>query len=739
MVFMIHIMRYLIGFITPLLLLTPAALLAMELQDINIPGPIKNAYKLRNIAPNTCITNTQAYLQRANILDANSEFIGDETTQLNNNTTVSIQLLAFCYAQIEEYQQSYLLLTRLLKQQEFSTTQLRTLDMLATEIPQEKRPEINNQHLIKLLAENLQRIQESPLPKTPNIKIKLLLSQSKLSLENNKFRDAYLTLEEAKDLLENNESNQLHAWKNYYYGLYYTKINQQQLAIAHLFAANKLANKQNFIKLSSETKNSLAKLYEQKHLYNRAIEFSSQRVELYVENKNNIKQARSLIQLAILKGKNKEQNEALIYLFNALELIQDKKNSILLAQIYLELGRVYSSYVKDDKNKKERLLAQKYLQNARFQFTNLGDFRYQIESLLLLARLNIISRDPALAIVQLENALRLASDSYPELSSIAFEMLASSYELTGNHQQAIVHFKNFHALQNNIKEHLFTLQQLQISEQLHLVESTQQKRYLEIENNELKKDNFQFKTISYGSAILLIMTGISLLYLLRRNQKLTESESSLQKRLTQHPRTKLPSQQAQKDEFKYDYNEIPLYYALVNISFLTNLNEISGVFSGAQIEEKLGQSLLTFFSYSSDIYQLRDNQILFISEQNNFNSAQSFVQKIELFFEVFAEQHNLSSEVAIGLVAFPFLNNASRAITPTRMLDLVSLALFGAGQLRDSYQTSSWLELYAIDNLQPAFFDGDLWVLGQKAIQKGIVKVNCNYQTHQFHWPELNK
>jgi hypothetical protein len=73
------------------------------------------------------------------------------------------------------------------------------------------------------------------------------------------------------------------------------------------------------------------------------------------------------------------------------------------------------------------------------------------------------------------------------------------------------------------------------------------------------------------------------------------------------------------------------------------------------------------------------------------------------------------------------------------MINLASLALFGASQLRDNYQVNSWLELYAIDNLQPAFFDGDLWVLVQKAIQKGIVKINCNHQNHKFYWPEQEK
>jgi len=736
---MIHISRYLVPFIATLLFSIPASLLAMELLDTDIPAPIQSAYYNRHIDPESCIETTQGFVKGLKRFEPNSEAIPYEVTLLSKNIAISKQLLAFCYAQIEEYQQAYLLLTELLKSQSFSAQQLRTIYLLASEIPEQSRPDFNNPIMIRNLTIGLQKMEKSPFPNSPNLKTKLLLAVSQLSLESDQLRNANISLEATKESLEQKPNKKLQAWMNYYYGLYYEKINQQQLAVANLFSANRIADKHNFLKLSGEVKNSIASLYQQKYLFNRAIDFSNQRVELYIQTKNRIKQANSLIQLAILKSQNKNSNEALIYLFNALELMQDKKNSALLAQTYLELGRVYSSQVSNKADQKQRLLAQKYLQNARFHYTRLNNLRYQIESLLLLARLNIINEDPGLAILQLEKILNLAPNLYPELRVNAYEMLASSYEAIGNHQQAIVHFKNFHALQNRIKERLFSLQQLQISEQLHLIERTQQKRYLEIENNDLKDENIRFKIITYTSVMLFIIATLSLLYILIYNRKLAESEHNLQRQLNYHPRTKLPSQQTKPGGFSYEYNDEPLYYALVNIPFLSQINELSGVPAGSKLERKLGQSLIKLFNSNSDIFQIRDNQILFICKQNEYQSAQTFAQEIDQFFTLFAEKHSLPNNISIGIVAFPFLNNVSRAITPTRMINLASLALFGASQLRDNYQANSWLELYAIDNLQPAFFDGDLWVLGQKAIQKGIVKINCNHPNHPFYWPEQQK
>lgn len=734
-----NITRYLIAFIASLVLSFSASISAIELLDANIPSVLKNAYDGRYKIPEVCIDKVENYIIHQTAYDSNSAPVTDNIDQRINKEVLPIQLLAFCYAQVEDYQQANHLLTKLLKKQNFSYEQLRTLNILASEVPENKRPEFNNQLLIKIFSDSLQKIKAIPFSNTPNLEAIILLTISKLSLESNQYRNANIALDATKKVLKDSKNNRLHGWLAFYYGLYYEKINQQQLAIANLFTANKIADKYNFIKLSGATKQSIANLYQRKHLFNRAIDFASQRVELYLNTKNSIKQADSLIRLAILKERNNEKNQSLIYLFNALELIQNKKHSPLLAHVYLELGRTYSSNVISKENNKERLLAQKYLQNARYHFTRLDEPRFQIESLLLLARLNIINDDPALAILQLEKTLQLAPNKYPELLVKAFEMLAASYESTGNHQQAILHFKNFHALQNRIKERLFTLQQLQIGEQLQLIERTQKQRQLEIENNDLKENNIRFKTFTYSTMLILVIVLFMLLYAIRRNRKLTEYKYSSQRCLNYHPRTGLASQQSKVSDFNYKYQGKPLYYALVNIPFLSQLNELLGIFSGSKLEKELGKTLLTYFGDGADIFQIRDNQILFISEQSNHQNAQNFAQKIEEIFTLFTEEHQLPNQISIGIVAFPFLNNVSRAIVPARMINLASLALFGASQLREHYQISSWLELYAIDNLQPAFFDGDLWILGQKSIQKGIVKINSNKQNHHLYWPELDK
>jgi len=665
-------------------------------------------------------------------LDGNRPLIANK--RIPNNAPT--HLLASCYIALEDYEKSLSLLLPLLKNPSETPDQMRTLNLIASEIPESERPQLSNETLINMMQNSLQVLKQNKNMRKSNLVDILNLSVTKLALETHQYQLANQSLSEVKKHLKNSEESELVAWLAYFYGHYYDQINQQQLAIANFQTANTMADKLQLISLSSLVKESLSHLYQQKHRYTRAIDFASQRVELLLPTENYVQQADSLIKFAILKRQNKEFNQALIYLFNALELVE-KKHKTLLAYTYLELGRTYASIPYDQE--KNTNLAQKYLQNARHHFQMLRKLEQQTESTLLLAQLNIRSQDTGLAILQLENVLTLAKDRFPELRVKAFEMLALSYELSGDHQQANFHFKNFHSLQNAIKEKLFALQQLKINEQFQLIEQTQQQIQLETQNNQLLLKNNRFRDIAYVTLILLLLSLLVSFLFFRRHKKLAVTEQIIRKRLQFHPRTELPSHHVQVQNYDLQYQGRPLFYALVHIPFLSNLNGYKGLFNSEKIETALGEELRIHFSEQTQVRQVRDNQLLFISEQEHHGTAKNFAQEIELFFKSFAENYALDGQVATGVVAFPFLHNVSRAIAPERMLNLTSLALFGACQICDKVNESSWLELYAIEKIQPAFFDGDLWLLGQAGIDKGIVKLKCSHPNTTIDWPELNR
>jgi len=726
----------------------PAA--ATELIDAVIPAKLKESYKARQLKPLTCIKTTNKFIDEVKLVstriakisstEALTGSLNSETPSTSQAVTIPnhapTQLLASCYIELEDYQSSLALLKPLLATPSVTSDEIHTLTIIANNIPETERPELNNNVLIDMLTQSLALTKKSKKFEAKNLINILNLSIAKLALDTNQYRLANQALTQARENIQPATEPALNAWLAYYYAHYYDQINQQQLSVSYFQAANSIAKRLGITQLNSLVNESLSAFYQKKHRIQKAISFASQRVELLQGSENYVQQADSLIKLAVLYRQAKHVNQALIYLFNALDLVENKHRA-LVANVYLELGKTYAAF--PDKLAKNTNFAQKYLQNARRQFHHLSKLAQETESILLLAKLNIANKDTGLAILQLEEVLELANNKFPALRMSAFEMLALGYEQSGNHQQANFYYKSFHALQNKIKEGTFTLQQLKIDEQFQLIEQTQQKIQLETQNNQLLLKNNLFQDVAYWAMSFLFLVFLLLLFTFFRFKKLAKKMQLMHRKIRYHPRSKLPMHQDQIKQQALVYQGRPLFYALVHIPFLNDLNEAKGLFKAEALEHELGSSLTQTFTPNTRVTQVRDNQLLFISEQEHYQDAAQFVQTISDFFQHFAEKNNLSSEISSGVVAFPFLNNVSRAISPERMLNLTSLALFGACQLREKTQQSSWLELYAIAKIQPAFFNGDLWLLGQAGINSGIVKLKSSHPDINIKWPKLNR
>jgi hypothetical protein len=564
----------------------------------------------------------------------------------------------------------------------------------------------------------------------------------------NNFEEASSALGALKKLLANHKHAYFNSKFSYYKGVYFALINQQQLAISNFLSADKIAIENRDLALRIKIKQRISSLYQSKRSFKHAEKLSKEAVQLSMKTSNKVIQTKSLLMLASLTRLDNNPNQSLIYLFNALELVEKSHCKDLVAHIFLELGKSYGTlysidYAKRKKNTVNKSLAarnnnlrlaQKYLQSARIYFRSNQQTTLQLESLLLLSHLNIRNQEPALAILQLEKVLALSNNKYPLLRMRAFEMLALSYELTGDPNRAIFHFKNFHALQNKIKQHQFRLQQLQINEHLRLYEETQNQKKLEEENNKLQIENTFFSEQIQLFKALASICFLAVVFLFYRNKKLIETERKATKKLSQHGRSKLITQYAPSAIFNSSYKGEPLFYGLVYVPFLSKLNIKKGYLRGANLEYRLGLALNKYLGNETITYHIRDNQILFVSEQALHRSSEEFALKIEQFFITFADKYRVSPTIAIGVAQYPFLPQSKMAITTTRMFNINSLALYGALQILKETKKSCWVELVAIDNLQPAFLDGDLWVQGKAGINTGVIKVKSSNSEYVIDW-----
>ncbi len=708
---------------------------AVNKYDPTLAHVLHQAFQNRYLNPKRCIILMKNYINNS----ARYNNIAKNKKTLTNQGHNPILLLAFCYIQLDQYSKAVKLLSPFLSGQNVSKNTIEALSLMAIEIPEDERLNMTDQQLYKLTKHQLSGIKDVTLANKSKLKISLQFTLIQLALSVNDFKSAGHFMDIIKAELEKHKNIYGNTLLDFYYGVYYVSINQQQVGLGYLLHANKLAEYNKYIGLNSRIKTTISQLYQQKYQFELAGTFAAQNVDIQMRTKNQIKQAESLINLAILKRQNKQYNTAIIYLFNTFELISGEGNVNIFAELFFELGKNYAAEFEENHLAKTLELADKYLQNARADFTKIGKTKSEIKTLLLLSKLNIDKKEIALAILQLKKALFISGSNYPMLRIQAYEMLASSYEVTGNHKLAILNFKKFYTLQTKIKANLFRLQQLQISEQLYLFKKNQKHRELENKNKKLNQKNMKIAANILFYQWIVAISILLIIYLLTKIYQFNRRQKTASELLSFHRRSSLPTQDIQDNHYTTLYIGKPLYYALIHVPYLSHLNLLKGLFKGKKIESRLGKLLLKDFKGKADIFHIRDDQLLFISEQALHKDAIDLILKIEQFFIMFADKYCLSGNISIGLTAFPFLQHAEKAVNSERTIDIISLALYGAKQLQAQSHEMSWVEFSAIDKLSPAFIDGNLWSIAQKGINKGIIKVRSSHPHLVIDWPEIKK
>ncbi|HIP76706.1 MAG TPA: GGDEF domain-containing protein, partial [Psychromonas hadalis] len=620
------------------------AAFAINIERDEIPTALLPAFEQRFINPTTCIKSTTDYLDTAPRarLEKNISAPSINNLMQERQRIAATHLLGYCLIQDEQIEQALTLLMPLLKEKPLSLENIRTFSLIAMNIQERKRENLSDVTLYKIAKKTILKIQTEPDLIPPKLRTSFFFIYTHLALKTNHFEEASLALDKIKKQLTQQKNKQqsayFHRQFDYYKGIYYALINQQQLALSSLLNADKIAKKESDISLRIQIKLRISELYKSKRSFSRAIHFSKEAVDLAMKTQNSAIQADSLLTLASLTHLNNDPNQALIYLFNGLELVEKSGNKDLIAHFLLELGKTYSALDSIDKKKlyttkgKKKNnpnirnsnldLARKYLQSSRLYFREKKQTALQLESLLLLAQLNLRNNEPALAILQLEKVQALSLNKYPLLRMRAFEMLALSYEIAGDPNRAIFHFKNFHSLQNKIKQHQFRLQQLQINEHLRLYEETQNQQELQNKNQHLSVENHFFQEQSVILKGLAGIMFIALIFMFLRNKKLLQREQKATKKLSQHGRSQLITQYAPTALFNSSYKGEPLYYGLVYVPFLSQLNISRGYLRGANLEYRLGLALNKYLADETITYHIRDNQILFVSEQNRHRSSE---------------------------------------------------------------------------------------------------------------------
>jgi len=729
----------------------------LDLDKEQLSIDLQQAQSIALTDPARCVQITTAFLTRAannpqQIISNRQEFGYREP--ILSYSTVAQNIGAYllkgeCLLQLGQYQASQ-----------------QVLDKAMAQADQEQRPELKayglylkirsqtlkpgNQHNSLPLLEQLAAQLAQPALKQNQLQVYGRLQRTSYDIEHHRFDDAKTHLAEARIWAAQNQNPLASAWVSAISGDLYRALQQPQLALGEYIDAKQQAKNLNDPLFLGLLSNQVVKLYQQEQEPQKALQYANEAANYFHSIGNPSLLCDSLIVLARLNREQGDLNMALVYFFNALDLLDEGNHRPQTTLIKFEIGKTYLQ-------SGNLSLASNYLNAAR-QSHDLNDAKEpQIDTLLLLGELYLKKQEAAIAILQLENARTLANqlgDTRRQFE--VFRLLSLAYEQKGYIRQALDSYKRFHRLGEEVRQQELAQEQAAIRDNYVRVERVQHIKELEqqLSDSQHQQERYLWSSITTSLLLALFIYLFFTVWLKLRTTRLQlkrtgealliEPRSGLanwQRLMNRWPR-EMVKRQLKSD--RWYLSEAPgnefddkLHYLLFKVPFMVNMLERHGYQASRDIEQAFGAYLDTLTPQDGRIYDLRDGHILYVVPQRHVAHLHQLAGELLQAMTSFPCNYPLDRHISLGIVSHPFLPKAATALDHHGLFDLCYLALSGAIQLSEKYQQNAWLELAAIDCQQAAFFNGDVWQCGLMAIDKGLVKVNSSHEKQWVNWRSL--
>ncbi|MEZ6960790.1 MULTISPECIES: hypothetical protein [unclassified Aeromonas] len=729
----------------------------LDLDREQLSVDLQQAQSLVLTDPARCVQITSAFLTRAannpqQIISNRQEFGYREPLLSYSNMTQNISanlLKGKCLLQLGQYQATQQALdTAIALAEKEQQPELKAHALYLKLRSLERMPEqqSNRQTLLEQLDDQL----AAPPLRQSQLQVYSRLLRTSYDIEQRQFEGAKAHLAEARTWAAKSTNPLASAWVSAISGDLYRALQQPQLALGEYIDAQQRAKNLNAPLFLGLLSNQIVKLYQEEQEPQKALQYANEAANYFHSIGNRSLLCDSLIVLARLNRDQNDLNMALVYFFNALDLLDEGTNRAQASLLKYEIGKtyLYSGNLS---------LAGNYLNAAR-QSHELNDAKEPlIDTLLLLGELYLKKQEAAIAILQLENARTLSSqigDTRRQYE--VFRLLSLAYEQKGYLRQALDSYKQFHRLGEEVRQQELALEQAAIRDNYVQVERAQQIKELEqrLSNSQHQQERYLWSSITTSLLLALFIYLFFTLWLKLRTARLQvkrtgealqiEPRSGLanwQRLMNRWPREmakrQLKSERWFLSEEPTSEFDDKLHYLLFRVPFLVNALEHHGYQASREIEQAFGTYVDTLTPQDGRIYDLREGHILYVVPQRHVANLHQLAGDLLASIAAFPCEYPLDRQISLGIVSHPFLPKAATALDHNGLFDLCYLALSGAIQLSEKCQESAWLELAAIDCQQAAFFNGDVWQCGLMAIDKGLVKVNSSHEKQWVNWPRL--
>ena len=729
----------------------------LDLDKEQLSVDLQQAQSLVQTDPARCVQITSAFLTRAannpqQIISNRQEF-GYREPILNYSTiaqSVGAYLLkGECLLQLGQYQATQQALDKaMVLADKENLPELKAHGLYLKIRSQLLKPD--HQSSSRPLLSELEEQLTAPNLKQSQLQIYSRLLHTSYDIDNQQLEDAKVHLAEARNWAAKAGYPLASAWVSAISGDLYRALQQPQLALGEYIDAQQQARNLNDPLFLGLLSNQIVKLYQQEQEPQKALQYANEAANYFHSIGNPSLLCDSLIVLARLNRDQGDLNLALVYFFNALDLIDEGSNRPQSSLLKYEIGKTYLQ-------SGNLSLASNYLNAAR-QSHELNDAKEPlIDTLLLLGELYLKKQEAAIAILQLENARALADqigDTRRQYE--VFRLLSLAYEQKGFLRQALDSYKRFHRLGEEVRQQEIAQEQAAIRDNYVHVERVQHIKELEqqLSQSQHQQERYLWSSITTSLLLALFIYLFFTLWLKLRTARLQakrtgealliEPRSGLanwQRLMNRWPREmakrQLKSERWYLSEEPTSEFDDKLHYLLFRVPFLLNVREQHGYQASSEIEQAFGAYIETLTPQDGRIYDLREGHLLYVVPQRHVANLHQLAGDLLIAIAAFPCDYPIDRRVSLGIVSHPFLPKAATALDHHGLFDLCYLALSGAIQLSEKHQQNVWLELAAIDCQQAAFFNGDVWQCALMAIDKGLVKVNSSHEKQWVNWPSL--
>ena len=530
---------------------------------------------------------------------------------------------------------------------------------------------------------------------------------------------AIMYLNQFKDLAYSLRNDYLIASAESSLGLYYSKTNMLTKALQHYSEAFRITNRANFPLQKTKLQLQLAQVYRDLKQWDEALTNAHEAANGFEELNNDAYLSSCMTVMATVYEQQAQWNKAIDYYLNAQQIDSRRGNVIAQGLNFHNLGGAYS-HLKDTEN------ALLYLMKANQIFAEKNTRHYSVYNEILLAEVYQSRQDWPSSITHASQALNYASElKLVDLQINALALQAVAYRQQGLFTQALDN-------QDRIIE-LTEQKQTESEDETSYSPSvlTEQKLKIELAMLQAKQSNtnstLQFLQASlFIGALILLILGIALVHQWRARSQSEFKFGHLKTRMRKDPITGHDGFPAFISSLKQSPMLKPKAIALLTLESWLD----SDLTQGHTLNKRNNLALLTSIATAlkAKSYQIRPGVIAL-----SFNHEVEGALLLQQLHAVLDQQPE-ASRFHVGVVNLPLIANQDIKIDADTHFEVLQMALAGARSL--SELPSSFVSFKTLDFAPATIFSRPLFLHLDKAIERGLVRVDSNGAKDAIIWPK---